>query len=84
VPDELLDEDLLASLLADDAGSWALLVDDEVCELLDPPVDDELLALPPDGDDEPSEPVLSACATPEPLAKAAPIPSVIAPAPSHA
>jgi hypothetical protein len=84
VPDGLLDEDLLASRLAEDAG-LALFVVDEVCELLDTPVDDELLAPPPEGDDEPAEPVVSACATPDsPANTAAPIPSVIAPAPSHA
>jgi hypothetical protein len=88
VPDGPLDEDLPAAPLADDGdvtlveAVCALLVE-AVCALLDPAVGDEVPALPPEGDDEACEPVSSACATPDPPANAAPMPSVIAPAPSH-
>ena len=66
--------ELLARLLADGVLAWPL--DDE--EL---PLDEEELS--PD-DEEPSDPALSAWATPDPPASAAPTPNVTAPAPSHA
>jgi hypothetical protein len=50
---------------------------------LDDPGEVDLLALFADGVDPPADEV-SAWATPDPLARAAPTPRVIAPAPSHA
>ncbi|WP_319437347.1 hypothetical protein [Mycobacterium sp. RTGN5] len=57
----------------------ACVVPDE-CDLVAPFGDAEPLALRLDDDDEPSEPVVSACATPLAVASAAPTPSVSAPA----
>jgi hypothetical protein len=75
----------------DDDGPWPApvvrddLVADTVSDSSDLCVDgDGALEVPADAEaPEPSEPVLSAWATPDPLARAAPTPRVIAPAPSQ-